>query len=140
MACLQSPDIHVDGDELWFFAIGDWGANERPTRTLAQAMSDFAATHPPAFILSLGDNFYPQGVHSTKDLQFQVRLEAVAVARVVALLVTSSYQRPLFIWAGCVGERVFEAVPEASRAVEGGAGQPRLRGRPRSSGGVHDVG
>ena len=47
--------------------IGDWGDSfywetPSPQKAVAAAMNDWAATHQPRFILTTGDNFYPDGV------------------------------------------------------------------------------
>lgn len=62
--------MDVEGGELWYFVVGDAGSNNPSTRALARAMDSFAATHPPQFIMSVGDNFYPSGVSSVDDRKF----------------------------------------------------------------------
>ena len=60
---LESRDVL-----LRVYCIGDWG---RPCPTLAASMSRFGAIHGnPDCILGLGDNFYPNGVESVEDSQF----------------------------------------------------------------------
>lgn len=59
-----------------FCAIGDFcdftGPSERASvDKLAQGMALYADTHPIDFVLGLGDNFYPEGVRSVNDREFQ---------------------------------------------------------------------
>ncbi|KAG8463084.1 hypothetical protein KFE25_011081 [Diacronema lutheri] len=66
------PDARA-GDELRFFVIGDWGAPRERTeckatqRLVARAMELVARRAGPAFVLSLGDAFYLNGVRSEHD-------------------------------------------------------------------------
>ncbi|KAG2438465.1 hypothetical protein HXX76_005018 [Chlamydomonas incerta] len=57
--------------DVVFFVVGDWGrdGNENQRRT-ARLMADVAACMPPAFVISTGDNFYPSGIRSVDDVQF----------------------------------------------------------------------
>ena len=53
---------------LRVFCIGDWG---HPSHDLAASMSSYGTSHGnPDCILGLGDNFYPNGVESVEDDQF----------------------------------------------------------------------
>jgi tartrate-resistant acid phosphatase type 5 len=55
-----------------FFAIGDFGNPTPEIRQVAQTMQNYAQENgSPDFILGLGDNFYPYGVDSVHDSQFQ---------------------------------------------------------------------
>ena len=62
---------------LDFVTVGDWGAapsdsSDRLTMTtVAGAFGDHAKEQKPKFILSLGDNFYEDGVGSTEDPLWQ---------------------------------------------------------------------
>ncbi|GLC46342.1 hypothetical protein PLESTB_001764800 [Pleodorina starrii] len=57
--------------DLVFYVIGDWGrggnANQQAT---ARLMADVSQCMPPKFIISTGDNFYPNGLSSATDPQF----------------------------------------------------------------------
>lgn len=58
-------------EKLVFFAFGDWGIKNQLSQECAKAMDDWAnKNQKPAFILVLGDNFYPDGVDSIDDPQF----------------------------------------------------------------------
>eukprot|EP01039_Chlorochromonas_danica_P006111 gene6111-6729_t len=56
---------------LHFYALGDFGTPTYELKTVAKAMSNYAIDNPPKFVLGLGDNFYPRGVTSSHDPQFQ---------------------------------------------------------------------
>jgi Predicted phosphohydrolases len=51
-----------------FFVLGDWGRRGKISQwAVANQMLDRARQHPPAFIITTGDNFYQQGVRSVSD-------------------------------------------------------------------------
>jgi metallophosphoesterase superfamily enzyme len=53
---------------LHFFVVGDWGRNgEEHQRNVAIMMSEAAKVVEPEFIISTGDNIYPNGVASVQD-------------------------------------------------------------------------
>jgi tartrate-resistant acid phosphatase type 5 len=55
-------------DALRFMVFGDWGRNgEDFQREVANEMGIVAKKFKPEFIISTGDNFYPNGVRSTRD-------------------------------------------------------------------------
>ena len=55
-----------------FFVLGDWGEQSAAVARVGASMAHDASTNGvPDFIVSLGDNFYPAGVRSTSDRQFQ---------------------------------------------------------------------
>jgi 3',5'-cyclic AMP phosphodiesterase CpdA len=55
-------------DATHFFVIGDWGRNGyHHQQDLADAMQEAAKMVEPEFIISTGDNFYPNGVASASD-------------------------------------------------------------------------
>ena len=63
---------------LNFLVVGDWGQRgSSDQRRVANAMGATAATLGAAFVLSTGDNFYPEGVRSADDAQFRVTFENV---------------------------------------------------------------
>ena len=64
---------------LRFFVIGDWGKGDTNQRNVAQAMAAEAFIHPIDFMISVGDNFYPKGVKSVKDPQWERSFENVYV-------------------------------------------------------------
>ena len=64
----QSPDSFT------FYAIGDWGLPTPEVLQVAENMERWSSLRPenlPVFIISLGDNFYPNGVHSVTDPLFK---------------------------------------------------------------------
>ena len=65
-------------DTLRFFALGDWGRNgAHKQKKLANAMEQSAAEKRIDFVISLGDNFYPDGVSSMNDKQWQKSFEKI---------------------------------------------------------------
>lgn len=65
-------------ESLNFIAIGDWGRTRNPgvpnkQDDVARQMDIWAKEHKPEFILTLGDNFYPDGVFSADDEQFETK-------------------------------------------------------------------
>lgn len=60
--------LEVPKDALHFLAIGDWGRQgEQPQQAVANVMAVTAKALDAAFVVTLGDNFYPDGVASTRD-------------------------------------------------------------------------
>lgn len=73
IAALEVPD-----DALSFLAIGDWGRNgEFRQKDVADRMGEAAGQLGAEFVMSLGDNFYPNGVASVHDYQFIRSFEQV---------------------------------------------------------------
>lgn len=63
---------------LEFLALGDWGRDgSRLQRQVADAMAGWAGTRPPRFVLSVGDNFYDDGVASVTDPKWKASFEDV---------------------------------------------------------------
>jgi hypothetical protein len=70
--------LEVPEDALNFLAVGDWGRNgEFHQKDVAARMGEAAGQLGAEFILSLGDNFYPNGVASVHDYQFVRSFEKV---------------------------------------------------------------
>ena len=65
-------------EPLRFLAIGDWGDDDGNQEGVAMAMGNWAANRNPEFILSLGDNFYPDGVASVNDTQWDTKWRQVS--------------------------------------------------------------
>lgn len=64
--------------DLNFFVVGDWGRNGKHfQKDVAHQMNETAKSISPDFILSTGDNFYPNGVKSTKDKQWLTSFENI---------------------------------------------------------------
>lgn len=63
---------------LNFIAVGDWGRYGEPSqRAVAEQMARTAQTTNAKFFISTGDNFYPSGVASVDDPQWQESYEQV---------------------------------------------------------------
>jgi acid phosphatase len=56
-----------------FYTIGDWGKKSTNLLNVAKSMDTLSSTeeYKPNFIISLGDNFYPDGVESTDDEKWE---------------------------------------------------------------------
>lgn len=54
-----------------FIAMGDTGKGNDGQRQVGQGVAKFCAAHGCDFVVLLGDNFYPTGVSSTDDPQWQ---------------------------------------------------------------------
>jgi tartrate-resistant acid phosphatase type 5 len=65
-------------DSLTFIVLGDWGENGSDTQKLvATQLIKYARNYNASFIISTGDNFYPAGVSSASDIQWQGSYEDV---------------------------------------------------------------
>jgi acid phosphatase len=66
---------------LNFIVFGDWGRNGEPDqRAVAAQMAVAARAMDAKFIISVGDNFYEDGVQSANDPQWQTSFENVYAA------------------------------------------------------------
>lgn len=74
----HQPELIVLEDATHFYVIGDWGRNGyEHQQEVALAMQALAQTLEPEFIISTGDNFYPDGVASVEDPLFMSSFEAI---------------------------------------------------------------
>ncbi|MFD2037578.1 metallophosphoesterase [Belliella marina] len=75
---LQAQEIRTDSKTVKFLAIGDWGRNgDDHQLTVADQLLHQIKKHKPAFLISTGDNFYPNGVRSIHDPLWKHTLEDV---------------------------------------------------------------
>jgi tartrate-resistant acid phosphatase type 5 len=83
LAVLLQSVVH--GETLHFLAIGDAGSGTVMQTSVADAMGRFAqqtrSNSPLNFVLVLGDNFYPQGVTSIHDPQWNTKFESMYEAK-----------------------------------------------------------
>ncbi len=83
---LKSKDLTLlpknkDNYTLHFMSIGDWGRNgEYDQIEVAKQMGKWGADYPNDFIISNGDNFYPQGVVSEFDPLWHYSFESIYTA------------------------------------------------------------
>jgi acid phosphatase len=68
------------GNELVFQAIGDFGWGNDKQKQVAAAMAKIADAHGCDFVISVGDNFYPNGVASTDDPIWKTHFEDIYAA------------------------------------------------------------
>ncbi|MCX7358329.1 MAG: tartrate-resistant acid phosphatase type 5 family protein [Alphaproteobacteria bacterium] len=100
-----APQAFAQSQALHFLVIGDWGQASDQQRQVAGAMGAVASQTDARFIISTGDNFYPRGVGSVSDPQFQESFEAIYSA--------PSLQRP---WYVVLGNHDYEGAPNAEIA------------------------
>ncbi len=83
---LESDDVSpraalADDYALHFMAVGDWGRNgEYDQSEVAKQMGLWGASHPNNFVISAGDNFYPEGVVSENDPLWHYSFENIYTA------------------------------------------------------------
>lgn len=88
---------------LAFLVVGDWGRDGAShQREVAAQMALTAERRDSRFVVSVGDNFYENGVQSTHDPQWRSSFEDVYVAR--------SLQIP---WYVALGNHDYRGVPQA---------------------------
>jgi len=72
-----ATDASASG-ELSFIVMGDWGRGGKfSQQDIADQMEKTAAQSKSAFVLSMGDNFYEDGVQSVNDPQWQSSFENI---------------------------------------------------------------
>lgn len=74
------------GPAISFLAVGDWGRDGQfGQREVAAEMGRTAARSAARFVISLGDNFYPDGVASVESAQWRTSFEAIYTAPSLAV-------------------------------------------------------
>src|ERR1700685_2934476 len=74
----DAPPLPPASDGLNFLVFGDWGRRgERDQVEVAEQMAKAAGEVQPRFIVSVGDNFYENGVQSVDDPHWQKSFEQV---------------------------------------------------------------
>ncbi|WP_396183009.1 purple acid phosphatase family protein [Flavobacterium sp.] len=72
------PELKLVEESLNFLVLGDFGRNgEYHQKDVAVQMSKAAATIDSEFVISVGDNFYPNGVQSTQDPHWGASFEDI---------------------------------------------------------------
>lgn len=64
-------------DEIAFLVVGDWGTGGALQRRIAAAMTGVAGRSGASFVVSTGDNIYPDGVTSDADPQWKTKFEKI---------------------------------------------------------------
>ena len=87
---LSFAGISSSHPPLTFFVIGDWGRQGTWNQSqVAALMGEVGGVVHPSFIISTGDNMYPNGLNSTNDPLFEqsfsgvYRAPALQVRRIV---------------------------------------------------------
>jgi tartrate-resistant acid phosphatase type 5 len=85
--CQEDTKPYYDNDDVVvkkpfkFIVFGDWGRNgEDNQKEVAREMGIVAKKFKPEFIISTGDNFYPDGVRSTRDHSWLASYEDIYTA------------------------------------------------------------
>jgi len=65
------------GPSLQVLVLGDWGTGEQGQRAVAGAIAETHGGSPPDFVLTVGDNFYPDGVTGPGDPIWETHFETV---------------------------------------------------------------
>ena len=71
LVLLQLVGFVVSSSGVSFALLGDWGKAGDQQTAVAQALTSCDAAHPYDFVVSLGDNFYQDGVSSVTDKQWK---------------------------------------------------------------------
>lgn len=72
------PELKLLDKSENFLVIGDFGRHgDYYQKEVATQMTKAAATIDSDFVISVGDNFYPNGVQSTQDLQWKASFEDI---------------------------------------------------------------
>ena len=70
--------INTTADSISFIVIGDWGrAGSQDQKKVAEQMDIYAKKYHINFIITTGDNFYPDGVSSIQDPHWQASFENI---------------------------------------------------------------
>jgi acid phosphatase len=65
------------GPSLRVLVLGDWGTGEEGQLSLAEAIAETHGDDPPDLVLTVGDNFYPDGVAGPGDPLWESHFEDV---------------------------------------------------------------
>jgi tartrate-resistant acid phosphatase type 5 len=77
----DNEDEIIKNKPLKFMVFGDWGRNgEDNQKQVAREMGIIAKKFKPELIISTGDNFYPNGVRSTRDHNWLASYENIYTA------------------------------------------------------------
>ncbi|SFJ60673.1 purple acid phosphatase family protein [Myroides guanonis] len=75
---IEVANLKIPKDALSFIAMGDFGrAGGYFQKEVAHAMGEVGELFGVDFIVSVGDNFYPNGVQSTEDYHWQASYESI---------------------------------------------------------------
>lgn len=104
---------------LSFLVVGDWGEPHAALQQrVAASMANVAREIGSAFVISTGDNFYTEGVRSTRDPQWATTFEHV--------FADPALQTP---WYAVLGNHDYRGAPAAQVAYTQQSFRWRMRGR-----------
>ena len=119
VSTLPITAVRAAGRPLEFLIVGDWGRNgTNHQRDVAAQMGRTADSRNSRFIISVGDNFYEDGVQSATDPQWRTSFEDIYTAR--------SLQAP---WYVALGNHDYRGVPQAQLDYATTSPRWRLPGR-----------
>ncbi len=75
LAGVAAPAIRPADSAVRFVAFGDFGDGSEAQRAVARAMADYDAKKPFDFGVTLGDNFYPQGINDPASPRWESEWE-----------------------------------------------------------------
>ena len=102
-ATLPLVPAQAAGPSLNFLAVGDWGRDGAShQRDVATQMGALAERIRSRFVVSVGDNFYENGVQTAQDAQWKTSFEDIYTAR--------SLHRP---WLALLGNHDYRGNPQA---------------------------
>jgi len=67
----------LGAEETVFLVVGDWGTGGTLQRRIAASMTRVARSSGASFVVSTGDNIYPDGVDSATDPQWKTKYENI---------------------------------------------------------------
>jgi acid phosphatase len=66
-----------EGPSLQVLILGDWGTGDEGQQAVARAIAETHGESPPDFVMTVGDNFYPDGVSGPGDPIWETHFEDV---------------------------------------------------------------
>jgi acid phosphatase len=66
--------------DVTFLVVGDWGTGSHQQQKVADQMAKSAAAIGARFVISTGDNFYPDGVMTVEDAHWRTTFEGIYAA------------------------------------------------------------
>lgn len=92
-----------DSAVVRFFVIGDWGAGSKIQQDVAKQMAQKSNLEKTQFVISTGDNIYPNGVSSVDDKQWETKFRDI-------------YKNLNLPWYSVLGNHDYRGDPDAQVA------------------------
>lgn len=111
--------LAVPAGAISFLVVGDWGRmGSIEQRAVARSMGDIGKSLAISFVISTGDNFYPNGLRDTDDRQFRDSFDRVYSA--------ASLQVP---WQSVLGNHDYYGNPDAEVGLTAKSSRWRMPAR-----------